>query len=81
MTVEAFQFKYTAEEMQQLLDNINDKHTKIDLNAEEIEKIKERLESAGGSSPSYTEEELQAAILDIINAINSEEKTTEQKEE
>ena len=80
MKVEAFQLKYTAEEMQQLFDHVKDKHNKIDLNAEEIEKIKEQIQSIG-SIPSYDEEELQAAILDIINAINSEEKTTAQKEE
>ena len=72
MKVEAFQFKYTAEEMQQLFDHMNNKHDKIDTNAEEIENIKEQLKSIDPSQ-SYTEEELRSAILDIIAEINSEE--------
>lgn len=56
---EVFQSKYTAEEIEQIYDHVNDKNHQIDVNTEEIEKVKAALEA------SYTKEEVTNAIKEI----------------
>ena len=71
---EVFKSKYTAEQIEEIFDHVNEKNEQIILNKEAIEKLQEN------SPVNYTDEEVTNAIAEVLNPSTATEVVTEPEE-